>query len=154
MCRTTGFFYEKLVKNRRCHSDPNCILSENRKGLVFYNTNNGLGGLSDYMDKHKKKVKGCEKVLKDTITINELFAKYNAPSEIDYLSLDTEGTEYEILRTIDFDKYNINYICVEHNMVNEKRKQIKEFLVGKGYIEHLNDIVNDHYVLKYHCSGT
>ena len=37
--------------------------------------------------------------------MNDLLEKYNAPLFIDYLSLDTEGSELEILKFIDFKKY-------------------------------------------------
>lgn len=38
---------------------------------------------------------------------------------IDLLSLDTEGSEFSILKTIDFDKYKINVIILEYNYHNQ-----------------------------------
>jgi FkbM family methyltransferase len=49
-----------------------------------------------------------------TITFDSLMKKYKR-TEIDYLSLDTEGSEFSILKTIDFNKYNIKAISVENN---------------------------------------
>ena len=54
------------------------------------------------------------------------------PNDIDFLSLDTEGSEFEILRTINFSKYKIKIICVEHNF-NINREEIFKFLVDKNY---------------------
>ena len=36
-----------------------------------------------------------------TISLEDLLVKYNAPNIIDYLSIDTEGSEYEILSKLD-----------------------------------------------------
>lgn len=57
-------------------------------------------------------------------------------THIDYLSLDTEGSELEILKTIDFSKVSIDMMSVENNF-NEPF--IRNFLETKGFvfIEHL-----------------
>ena len=44
----------------------------------------------------------------------ELINKYNI-NYVDYLSLDTEGAEFAILKTIDFNKIKIKAISVENN---------------------------------------
>jgi FkbM family methyltransferase len=38
-------------------------------------------------------------------------------TEIDYLKIDTEGLDYDILNSIDFNKFNIKLIICEHNFV-------------------------------------
>lgn len=49
---------------------------------------------------------------------------------IDFLSLDTEGCELEILKTIDFEKITIHVITVENNY---GQAHIKNFLESKNY---------------------
>ena len=49
------------------------------------------------------------------------------------MSLDTEGTELMILNGLDFDKYKIGYINLEHNWKEPQRTQIKKLLESKGY---------------------
>ena len=44
-----------------------------------------------------------------SITLNDLLELYAAPKEIDYISIDTEGSEVDILGNFDFDKYNIKF---------------------------------------------
>jgi len=51
-----------------------------------------------------------------------------------YLSLDTEGSELEILKSVDFQKYIFGLIDVEHNYVEPRRSQIKNLLTSNGYI--------------------
>ena len=58
--------------------------------------------------------------------------KYNAPSIVDYLSIDTEGSEYEILKDFNFNKYKFRVITIEHNYTH-KRKLINKLLYKNGY---------------------
>jgi FkbM family methyltransferase len=52
-------------------------------------------------------------------------------SKVDYLSLDTEGGELEILKTIDFSAIDIDIIDVENNYGNPA---FKTFLESKGFV--------------------
>lgn len=64
------------------------------------------------------------------------------------MSVDTEGSELEILRGFDFGKYDIRIITVEHNGVEPDRSQIFELLSGLGYERRLTALSNfdDWYV--------
>lgn len=55
---------------------------------------------------------------------------------IDFFSLDVEGSEMEVLRTIDFHKISFGVICVEA-FTNRpiKRARIHTFLVSVGYVQ-------------------
>jgi len=55
------------------------------------------------------------------ITPLQLLEQYDAPDTIDFLSVDTEGSEYEILKVFPFDKYKVFTIASEHN-AHTKRK--------------------------------
>lgn len=65
--------------------------------------------------------------------MNDLLEKSNAPLFIDYLSLDTEGSELEILKSVDLQKYTFGLIDVEHNFVEPKRSQIRDLLTSNSY---------------------
>jgi len=63
----------------------------------------------------------------------DTFAReFELPSFIHYLSLDTEGSEYEILSGIDFARYSFGLISVEHNYTRS-RELILSLLAGQGY---------------------
>ena len=57
---------------------------------------------------------------------------FTKPKRIDYLSIDTEGSEYEILSNFNFDAYDIRAITCEHNYMPE-RERIYKLLTSKGY---------------------
>jgi hypothetical protein len=67
-----------------------------------------------------------------TVSLRDLLRSYNAPLEIDFLSIDTEGSEYSILRDFDFGEYRFNLICVEHNYTSSRDK-LFDLLVSNGY---------------------
>ena len=64
--------------------------------------------------------------------MNDLLDKYNAPNHINYLSIDTEGSEFKILSSLDWDKYSFDVITCEHNY-SPQREEIFELLTTKGY---------------------
>ena len=70
----------------------------------------------------------------ETISLNDLLAAYNAPRAIDFLSLDTEGSELEILSAFDFSKYEIELIAVEHNFTSNEA-EIEKLLAHPGLSE-------------------
>ena len=72
-----------------------------------------------------------------TSTLNDLMIKSKAPNIIDFLSLDVEGAEIEVLEGINFNKYFFKYILIECRNFNI----INNFLLLKNYkfIEKLGD---------------
>jgi hypothetical protein len=50
-----------------------------------------------------------------TISLNDCLNKHKSPKSIDYISIDTEGTELDIISTFDFAKYDVKIWSIEHN---------------------------------------
>lgn len=126
-----------MVKNRpksKCCNKP-VYHSSNIEISFDYAINSPLiSGISNYISLHKERVEKNKKTEKmTTISLNDLLDEYEAPKFIEYLSLDTEGSEYEILKTFNFDKYQFGLIDIEHNHDKEKRANIKDLLLSKGY---------------------
>ncbi len=67
-----------------------------------------------------------------TISLSDLLDKYAAPRIVDYLSIDTEGSEYEILNGFNFEKYQFRVITCEHNFAPQ-RDSIFALLSRHGY---------------------
>lgn len=65
-----------------------------------------------------------------------ILEKMSAPPVIDYLSIDTEGYELQVLRGMDFRRWRVNLLTVEHNLYLEgpmRKEAIVIFLEAHGF---------------------
>jgi hypothetical protein len=70
-----------------------------------------------------------------TISLGDLLVSSNSPPVIDFLSIDTEGSEFSILRNFDFGRYRFKIIAVEHNYNKQHRADLDGLLTANGYIK-------------------
>ena len=77
-------------------------------------------------------------------TLTSLLKKSNAPKEIDFLSLDVEGAELEVLKGIDFEKFSFKFMLIEVRDL----KRMEDFLKQHGYILEKQFSSHD-YLFKY-----
>ena len=129
-------FHERLQQNRGCHIETNCVWCRSGDSLVFNEPRDGsLSSIADFVNndhlaKSRKKKTATYEV--GTISLDDLLDKYDAPHYIDYLSVDTEGSELEILSAFDFTRRGIGLITVEHNF-GPTRAGLAALLESKGY---------------------
>ena len=64
-----------------------------------------------------------------TAPLSEVFAEFNVPRSIDYLSLDVEGAEFLVMKNFLFNTYHIKVMTVER-----PNKDLRNLLEGKGFI--------------------
>ena len=69
----------------------------------------------------------------ETITMHQLLSEHDAPQEIDYLSIDTEGSEFGILETFDFERYRPLVMTIEHNY-RPDRENMVTLMSAQGYV--------------------
>jgi FkbM family methyltransferase len=71
-------------------------------------------------------------------TLNKILIEANVKDEIDFLSLDVEGVEIEVLKGIDFKKYSFKYMLIESRDI----EKLNLFLSQKNYklVEQLTEI--------------
>lgn len=117
-----------------------------------------LSGLSNHIgEKHRSRVDAHKTTISvETITLNDALKAANAPTHIDYLSLDTEGTEFEILQSVDLSVYTFGLIDVEHNYIEPVRTDIRKYLCARGYSYKGENKWDDCYIhnsLVDSCSG-
>jgi len=68
-----------------------------------------------------------------TISPRDMLEQQGAPDVIDYLSVDTEGSEPGILRAFPWQEHHVRYLTVEHNHVPGRRAELDSILVPRGY---------------------
>lgn len=128
-------WHADLMVNRNCKIETKCVWDKSGERLEFNEVSaqelSTIKTFSDSDGHFQDRQKG-EVYVVETITLNELLEKHGAPREIDYLSVDTEGSELTILSSFDFSKYDIRLITVEHNFT-PAREKIHELLGLNGY---------------------
>ena len=86
------------------------------------------------------------KHLQNSTTLEAVFEKHHVPAFVDFLSLDTEGSEYEILSATNLNKWIFGHVAVEHNQEEPKRSQIRKLLLANGYVLDQEVTFDDWYV--------
>ncbi len=129
---------DPLRSNRSADVDYRCVWRESGKQLEFLAANRypELSSLKSFAgnDMHaESRLVDAETFLVDTVSLNDLLSEHGAPGLIDYLSVDTEGSEFDILETFDFDKYQVRIITVEHNFKPDARESIRRLLESNGF---------------------
>lgn len=134
--------YGKLVGARTCKCIQGCVSDYEGTGqlLEIDGELEMLSGLVDrYSKRHLRRIEresagsgGREAMqIKETpvISFNTIMQELNC-KEIDFLSLDTEGGEFEILASIPFSDVSINVIAVENN---DTTPRISRLLSSNGF---------------------
>ena len=130
--------YNKVLPlKRNAKVDYLCVSDKTGEQIEFLEVENfeGLSGIDQYAynDIHSETRKNNgNKYMVKTISLKDLLEKHSCPKTIDYLSIDTEGSEYNILNAYDFST-KFNLITVEHNNTYTK-DLINNLLISKGYI--------------------
>lgn len=144
-------WHKELKKNRTAFIEKDCVWRTSNETLTFNEVESGeLSTLDSFSqsDGFKKARQKGKKYQVKTISLNDLLAKYNAPKMIDYLSIDTEGSEFDILSAFDFNKHKFKVITCEHNFA-ENREKIHSLLTENGYLRKHTDLsqFDDWYIL-------
>lgn len=133
--------YNKLIQNRRSNCEQVCITdSVGQQPFLLcsgYILEMYSGLLKEYdqrlLDRIDQEIAiyggRKEVILVNCLTFEALLKKYNI-SHIDLLSIDVEGAEEKIIKTIDFKSITIDIIVIENNFDNTV---VREFLTANGF---------------------
>ena len=143
-------WHRELRSNRDCTIETDCVWTESNVRLLFNEVPSlelSTIDLFSESDMHFDARKLGNKYYVNTISLNDLLARHNAPRIIDYFSIDTEGSEFEILKSFNYERHQFNFISCEHNFT-DSRTHIYELLSAQGYTRILQNIskFDDWYV--------
>src|SRR5204862_912463 len=118
-----------------CFVDDRCVwvrpgerLTFNQPPIAAHST---IDSYSD-ADRHADTRKAGKRYEVETVSLIDLLAFWNAPRRIDYLSIDTEGSEFDILQAFDFSAHDVRLISVEHNHT-ASRQALFDRITAHGY---------------------
>jgi len=130
-------FFEQLRQNRSCIVSDACI-GESTGDLVEFVFAGAYGGQTKFseIDQHYSKRRAyidTGRVAQlSTISLHDLLILHSAPKDIDYISIDVEGGEYDVLKSFPFCEWNVKLLTIEHNF-SETRSKVRELLTAQGY---------------------
>lgn len=129
-------WHKDLLINRSASIDFECVWSKSGDIVNFTSTPEAeFSSITSFKNKDfyiLSRNKGDVYPVK-TISLNDLLKRHNAPQKIDYLSIDTEGSELEILEAFDFNYYSVSVITCEHNF-SSQRDNLHNILSAQGFI--------------------
>jgi len=80
------------------------------------------------------KTNNFKKVIRiNSLSLNHLLKDFKNNKIIDYISIDTEGNEVEILRNFNFKKFKVKIFTIEHNFNKINRKEILRIMKKNKY---------------------
>lgn len=140
--------FAELQKNRNCICVQACVTNRSGDGQLLKVSHpkdaapdchiEMLSGLQDkydprHLDRIQREIADCkgasELIPVQCYQLNELLEKNNI-AHVNFLSIDTEGNEFDILTGIDFERYKIDVIAVEDNYGDSR---FTSLLSEKGY---------------------
>lgn len=145
--------FQKLQANRTSINIKACASNEDKFDFFLSISGYGemLSGLkSKYDVRHLQRVYTTIKEYGGTIEeieikcidINKVLES-NLIKNVDFISIDTEGNELEILKTINFEKIHVKAITVENNY---QSPDFNDFLITKGFIKIKTLVTDELYV--------
>ena len=149
-------FHAQIGLERQCRIDHRAVTGRSGDRLEFKEVDRqpGLSTLTAHLlsDNHgpNRQSSQGDIYLVETVSLGDLLDQRSAPDHIDYISMDTEGSELDILTDFDFGRRRIDIWTIEHNFQDIARQKIFEIMERNGYRRMLTDMsgYDDWYVRK------
>jgi FkbM family methyltransferase len=150
VCEPSRVWRSDLLKNRSCRLDFRCVFSKTGSSILFKEIlDANLSTISEFADSdlHQSSRRHFTEYHVETVTLNDLLLQNEAPTSIAYISIDTEGSEYEILKNFDFNFWEVEIFSIEHNF-GGNRDKLHTLMMDNGYTQVHSEIsfMDDWYV--------
>lgn len=119
--------FMQLTANRKSKCIFACL--DSGEGVVEFAKKGLFGGIISKNTDNKTPAEGSEVLSLQTISLATLLKRADAPSEIDYLSIDVEGAEERVLGAFPFNSYRFKCMTIER-----PTDSLKATLKSSGYI--------------------
>lgn len=115
------------------------VISKDSSPVDFYLSRNShlISGIGSQSVGHwQRSTENADIVNCIPVTLTELLNRYQAPHDFQFLSIDTEGNELDILEAMDFEKYHPYLIAIEIHSLDLHQplsNPIAVLLIRQGY---------------------
>jgi FkbM family methyltransferase len=134
-------WHAELARNRTARIDHRCVFRATGERVGFAATKHSdLATIAEFAasDGHAQSRIEHEVLQIETVSLNDLLATHGAPRAIDYVSIDTEGSELAILEAFDFARWDVRLFSIEHNLTPRER-DIDRLMRSRGYEKRFAD---------------
>lgn len=131
----------KARPNSKCVNAA-CVGDPSMRQITFKSEPIGLlSGVSvdadDVAQRYERRglhFEGFKEITVPAVTLNELLERFLPEGGvIDFISIDVEGTEIEVLKGLDLDRFQVSVLVIEAN--NDKaRQELESYLKPTGYV--------------------
>lgn len=123
-------FLKLKQKGRKCYISNTCLATKPYPHSVNFMQQFNKGRIVD--DEATEKSPHVNVVKVQCLPLYSLLAAINV-TVVDYFSLNVEGSELKVLKTIPFDKVKIRTLSIQYNRVGYGKQALLDFMVGKRY---------------------
>ena len=146
--------FNLLSQNRKCICVNYAVSSTEgtQEFMDIIGWGKGLSGIVDkYCEKHKERISlelnnkdnhGFNLINVQSKNLNNILSEYNI-NNIDFCSIDTEGSEEDIIKSLDLEQYNIKVLLIENNYSSF---DINMYLSKNGYYYLTTLEIDDVYI--------
>ncbi len=147
--------YFKIAKSKRKNTVQYACGRSNSKDVPFVvfdigqrNIMSSVSGLSPdqrLVEDHKRRglINKTYEIQVEVRTLDSILTEANVNRKIDFISIDTEGTELDVLRGLSLNEWDISLLVVENNYNDP---EIEEHLLTQGYVKDARWKINDFYI--------
>lgn len=138
----------------------NCCISDADKEpqpfTIYYHNEKQLSAVSSLapddrlIQSHENLVTSTKTIHIETRSLTSVLNELNYPKNIDFISVDTENTELNVLKGLDLNTYNVKFFIIENNY---EEPYCEEYLKQFGYLKILRYFVNDVFMKKTDISN-
>jgi len=142
--------YSKFEEDRKGDINLNIGISDSKSQLIFYVMFPESLSTFSKEDMEKRVSEGFKLVEKRKVsvdTLENILSKYAKDKKVDFINIDTEGFDFNVLKGNNWEKYKPTAVCIE-KVEGKKGQEIKLFLEKKGYYKAVRTINNDIYFSK------